>query len=160
MLAGRVALDDPDAWSEDYPANDRIHGTMMASLMAHGELDANEPSLPTMIYARPIMRPDRADWRGAPVESIPENVITEDLIHRAVVRIFTGENGRPPVAPSVRIISLAIGDPSVLFDRVMSPLARLLRLARLEVSSLVSCERWQPPYETSNSNSYEGGSEA
>lgn len=126
VLDGRITLDDPEAWSQNYAANERIHGTMMASLIAHGELDGHEPPLPTPIYARPIMRPDRADWRGTPVETIPEDIIPEDLIHRAIVRIFSGENGRPPVAPSVRAISLAIGDPSVLFDRVMSPLARLL----------------------------------
>ncbi len=66
LLAGRIVLDDPDGWSDDYAAQDRVHGTMMASLITHGELDANEEPLPTPIYARPIFKPDRTDWQPPP----------------------------------------------------------------------------------------------
>lgn len=126
LLANRIMLDDPDGWGENYLAEDRVHGTMMASLIAHGELDANEPPISSPIYARPILRPDRNNWRGTPVETIPEDILPEDLVHRAVMRIFEGESGGDPVAPSVRIITFAIGDPSSVFDRTPSPLARLL----------------------------------
>ncbi len=126
FLAGRIILDDPDGWGEQYPAQDRIHGTMMASIIANGDLTANEPALRTPIYARPVLRPERAIWRGDPVESIPENIIPEDLIQRAIHRIFLRDGGGEGVAPSVRVVSLAIGDPLTVFDRTMSPLARVL----------------------------------
>jgi Subtilase family len=126
LLRDRLVLDDPDGWSAEYQAQERVHGTMMASLIAHGDLSTNEPALSTRIYARPIFKPDRSGWRGTPVECIPEEAIAEDLIHRSVRRLFDGEPGQDPVAPSVRIVSLAIGDPLLLFDRVLSPLAKLL----------------------------------
>ena len=126
LLAGRIILDDPDGWNEEYAAHERVHGTMMASIIAHGELDAVNPQLATPIYSRPILKPDRAGWRGSTVETIPEDIIPEDLIQRAITRIFSAAAGIQPVAPSVRIVTLAIGDPSVSFVRSMSPLARLL----------------------------------
>ncbi len=48
----------------------------MASLITHGELDANEEPLPTPIYARPIFQAGQIDWRATPVEAIPEDTIT------------------------------------------------------------------------------------
>lgn len=126
LLQDRIILDDPDGWSQGYQAADRIHGTLMASLISHGELEANEPPLRTPIYARPILKPDRSGWRREPVESIPEEIIPEDIVHRAIVRIFAGEGAAAPVAPSVKVISFAIGDPLELFDRTPSPLARLV----------------------------------
>ena len=126
LLEGRIILDDPDGWSQCYQAADRIHGTLMASLISHGELEANEVPLATPIYARPILKPDRSAWRGAPVETIPEEIIAEDILHRAIVRIFSGAGGRPPVAPSVKIVSFAIADPLRMFDRTPSPWARLV----------------------------------
>src|SRR5882762_66531 len=126
LLDGRIILDDPDGWSQDYQAADRIHGTLMASLISHGELEANEVPLATPIYARPILKPDRSAWRGAPVETIPEEIIAEDILHRAIIRIFSGEGATPPVAPSVKIISFAMGDPLRMFDRTPSPWARLV----------------------------------
>jgi hypothetical protein len=126
LLADRVILDDPDGWSEDYQVQERVHGTMMTSIVAHGDLSANEPPLETPIYARPILKPDRGGWRGTAVECIPEAMIAEDLIHRSVVRMLSGEAGGEATAPTVRVVSFAIGDPLLLFDRTISPLARLL----------------------------------
>ncbi len=126
LLTGRIVLDDPDGWSEEYPAQDRIHGTMMASIIAHGDLAANYPALQTPIYARPIFRPDRPGWRPSPVERIPEGIIPEDLIRRSVVRICLGEGREGPIAPTIRVVCLAIGDPLIGFDRTISPLARVI----------------------------------
>ena len=40
--------------------------------------------------------------------------------------MFEGDGDNPPTAPSVRIVNLSIGDPSRVFVRRMSPLARLV----------------------------------
>jgi len=57
---------------------------------------------------------------------MPEDILVVDLIHRSVRRIFEGENGQPPVAPTVKIINLSIGDPCRQFSQTMSPMAKLL----------------------------------
>ena len=60
------------------------------------------------------------------LEHIPDNVLLVDLIHRAVKRLFEGDGTNGPIAPSVRVINLSIGDPNRPFLQSISPLARLL----------------------------------
>lgn len=124
-LAGRLLVDDPDNWASTYQANERHHGTTMASLIVHGELDASEPPLSRPLYVRPVMKPDVNSWRQPRTERIPEDVLPIDLFHRAVRRIVEGEGQEPPVAPHVRIINLSLGDPSQPFQRYISPWARI-----------------------------------
>ena len=126
LLDGRIIIDDPDNWSADYRPSEQFHGTAMASLILHGELDQSNPPLKTPLYVRPILKPDENDWRTVRSECIPENVLPIDLIHMTIKRIFDGTNQEPPVAPSVRIINLSIGDRARLFDRALSPWAKLL----------------------------------
>ncbi len=122
-LAGRLVVDDPDGWAETYPVASRCHGTAMASLILHGDLGANEEPVRQRLYVRPIMRPD--DFGGLR-EQAPEDLSWVDLIHRAVRRVVVGDGTLPPVAPSVHVINLSIGDPYQPFIRSMSPLAKLL----------------------------------
>ncbi len=126
LLDGRLVLDDPDGYEERYQANQRHHGTGMASLICHGELDAGEMPISRRLYTRPILRPV-AEWGGqAWREKIPEDELAVDLIHRGVRRLFDGEGDEPAVAPGVRIINLSVCDGRRPFVREMSPLARLL----------------------------------
>jgi hypothetical protein len=127
LLAGRLEIDDPDGWEAGYEAKDRVHGTSMASLIAHGELDGGGPALARRLYVRPILRPDPTDtFHVRRREHTPPDVLLIDLVHRAVRRIFVGEFGQPPVAPSIRVINLSVGDDAKLFDREVSPWARLI----------------------------------
>lgn len=127
LLAGRLIIDDPDGWEAGYAATDRVHGTAMASLILHGELDSPGASLTRKLYARPIMRPDPTDQFHSPRrEQTPDDVLLIDLIHRAVKRICEGDAGQAPAASSVRIINLSMGDSHRIFVRDMSPWARLL----------------------------------
>lgn len=126
LLAGRLIIDDPDAWESAYEARDRVHGTAMASLMIYGELDGPKVPLPNPIYVRPIMRPDPSDTRIPREEATPSGVLLIDLVHRAVRRIFEGEGDTPAVAPTVRVINLSVGDLCRPFDSELSPWARLL----------------------------------
>ena len=48
-LRGRLVVDDPDNLAEKYHVGEHLHGTAMASLIAHGELDANELPLGSML---------------------------------------------------------------------------------------------------------------
>jgi hypothetical protein len=123
-LAGRLIVDDPDGWGADYIANERQHGTAMASLILHGDLNAPNGPSRHLLYVRPLMRPDPRDWREPRIESMPVNVLPPDLLRRAVRRIFEGEAGSPPIAPTVRVINLSIGDAFHPYDRTVSAFAR------------------------------------
>ena len=126
LLEGRLTVDDPDGYEEYYPAEERQHGTGMASLICHGELDAGAPSLSRSLYVRPILSP-RHGIQGVPShELIPEDQLGVDLVHRAVRRMFDGEGGEPPVAAEVKAINLSVCDSRRPFFRDMSPMARLL----------------------------------
>lgn len=125
LLAGRVQIDDPDNWEADYTASERVHGTSMASLIVHGDLNEGTAPLARPIYVRPIMKP--TPWPDTPgTEGVPEDCLAVDLIHRAVRRIFEGDQGDDPTAPRVKVINLSIGDRGRQFTQSMSPIARLL----------------------------------
>lgn len=127
QLQGRLLVDDPDGWEGNYEAKDRVHGTSMASLILHGELDGGAEASRHRLYVRPVLRPDPNDnFNARRREHTPDDVLLIDLIHRAVKRICEGEGQEPAAAPSVRVINLSIGDEARLFDRQMSPWARLL----------------------------------
>ena len=127
LLAGRLVIDDPDGWEANYEAKDRVHGTAMASLIMHGELDGMPAPLDRKLYVRPILRPDLKDtFHQRRREHTPDDQLLIDLVHRAVRRICVGEPGQEPAAPTVRVINLSIGDDAQLFVREMSPWARLL----------------------------------
>ena len=125
LLSGRLVVDDPDSYEDTYQAVERSHGTAMASLICHDDLDVAGTAIGRPVYVRPIMQPRR--WfDGRFEEAVPEDVLPVDLVHRAVVRLFDGEGGEPPVAPDVRVVNLSIGDRARPLGREMSGWARLL----------------------------------
>jgi hypothetical protein len=125
LLSGRLRVDDPDGWASTYQVRDRVHGTAMASLILHGELDAQSPS-PYEVYVRPVLRPDLSDPSERKTEHTPDDVLLIDLIHRAVMRIVKGSAEEPPVAPTVRVVNISLGHADKIFGRSLSPWARLL----------------------------------
>jgi len=125
-LSGRLIVDDPDEWSRDYQAQERKHGTAMASLIIHGDLENEEQPLTRPIYVRPVMKPNPFNFLETRAEEMPWDCLPIDLIHRAIKRIFDGEGGEGPQAANVKIINFSIGDRFRPFDRTMSPLARLM----------------------------------
>ena len=125
LLDDRVDIDDPDDYESAYQAHERFHGTMMASLISHGDLDERGCSVNQRIYARPIMKPRRG-FGSQFNESIPQDVLPVDLIHRAVRRLYESEGGQPPAAPQVRVINISVCDMARPFNREISPMARLL----------------------------------
>lgn len=127
LLRNRLIVDDPDNFQDSYEAHERIHGTAMASLIIHGELDDKLSPISRPLYVRPIMKPDLRDWLNNPrIECIPDDVLPIDLIHRAIRRMFVGDGTEGPVAPTVKIVNLSIGDAARPFGFAVSPWARLL----------------------------------
>jgi Subtilase family len=126
LLAGRLMIDDPQGWEQDYQAGERLHGTAMASLIVRGDLSSVEDAITRPLYVRPIMRPDSRDFRVPRAEGIPANQLAVDLLHGAVKRLYEGEGQTAAVAPTVRVLNLSIGDPTRPLDGPMSPFARMV----------------------------------
>lgn len=126
LLRGRLIVDDPDDYASQYRPHERVHGSAMSSLIIHGELDQQNEPLSRPLYVRPILVPDYRDWRDTRVECVPLEELPIDLVHRAVRRLFEDVDGQGPVAPTVRIINLSIGDGARPFDYAVSPWAKLL----------------------------------
>jgi hypothetical protein len=123
LLTGRLSIDDPDGWEANYPPRRRHHGTTMASLIIHGDLQGSEESIRSPLYVRPIFKPDPDDESA---ESIPEDLLTLDLIHRAVKRMFEGDGEAEPAAPNVKVINLSVASRFRTYDAYPSAWARLL----------------------------------
>ncbi len=127
LLANRIIIDDPDSWLSEYKINELIHGTIMASLVVHGDLSNNDRPLDTPIYIRPIMKPDSKDsYNNCRREMVPETSLVVDLLHTAVKRIFEGDGQEEAVAPTIKVINISVCDPNRHFDHFISPWARLL----------------------------------
>jgi hypothetical protein len=120
-LVGRLIIDDPDGLEADAPVLARRHGTAMSSIILNGDLSDEAVRIPERIYVRPILVP-RATRNGS-VEEIPETAIPVDVLHRAVVRLFEGEDA---VARSVRVICLCVADRTRPLENAVSPWARLV----------------------------------
>lgn len=126
LLDGHLVMDDPDGYEDTYQAKERSHGTAMASLICHGDLNSQGEPLQKPIYIRPIMKPRRSFNDRFDEEAVPDDVLVVDLVHRAIVRMFRGEENEPPVSPGIRVVNLSIGDSARQFVREMSGWARLL----------------------------------
>jgi len=127
LLENRIILDDPDDFESSYSAKARKHGTAMASLICHGELDAHEEPLNRPIYFRPIMKPDPDDFvNNPPCEIIPKEYFMEDLIERSVRRMFEGTDNEGAVARTIKVINISIADSAKMFFNQLSSCAKLL----------------------------------
>jgi hypothetical protein len=136
-ISGRLIVDDPDGWAAIYPAEARIHGTAMSSLIARGDLgDPEAEALGTPLYVRPILRP--VPGLGVGAEFVPDDELFVDLVHRAVRRMFVATGGEGPAAPSVRIVNLSVCDRAQPFGRYPSAIARVVDWLAWEYGLLFS----------------------
>ncbi|MEX2285294.1 MAG: S8 family serine peptidase [Gemmatimonadota bacterium] len=119
-LAGRLALDDPDDLQARALVNRRFHGTAMASLILHGDLNAPEAPLARPVYVRPLMIAP-ADLS----EHTPGDRLLVDTLYNAILRI-KGTPTQTGVAPNVFLVNLSLGDSRRPFANLVSPLARLI----------------------------------
>jgi Subtilase family len=134
LLRDRLILDDPDDLQARAIVSRRFHGTAMASLILHGDLNAQEPPLSRPLYIRPLML---APEEGS--EQTDNARLLIDTVYRAVLRM-KGSEGEEAAAPSVFLVNFSMGDLRRPFTRFVSPLARLLDFlsARYGILFLVS----------------------
>jgi hypothetical protein len=122
-LTGRLVLDDPEDHESRYEADQRQHGTEMASIILHGDGHDSSP-LPHRLYVRPVLVPD-----GLGSERFPGNVLAVYAMDQALRRMLVGTAGPPEVpasAPDVRVVNISLGEPKRRFAGVVSAWARLL----------------------------------
>lgn len=125
LLQGRVVLLDPDDLESRYGAEERRHGTHMASAVIWGDLSVPSPEPSERpVLVRPIMAPSSDTVNR--VEEIPREYLTPDLMWRAFRDLFEETNGRAAAAPEVVIINLSVGDPVTPFDTLLSAWARII----------------------------------
>jgi hypothetical protein len=130
-LQNKVVIDDPDQFSENYPVSLRLHGTGMASLILHGDLDdLNSEQLSTPLYVRPILKAE------GNAEKLPKDRLFVDLLHRAILRIKRGDENQGPIAPNIVIINLSIGDPFRPFHFNASNWAKIIDWLSFEFNVL------------------------
>lgn len=120
LLHDRIDIHDVEGYEDDYQAQERLHGTEMASIILHGDLNNRLHPLSSMLYVRPMMRPFRHQ-EGRFEELVPDNKLFVDVIHQAVLEIVNN-----PALSSIKIINLSIGDERRPFSYVMSPTAKML----------------------------------
>lgn len=114
LLADRLTMEDPDEL-EARAVGQRVHGTAMASLVLHGDLNAPPPSIRRKVYFRPVMyAPAFGD------ECFDNDKLVIDVIVEAVIRMREGEG------PNVVVVNLSLGDTNKPFTGKISTWARAL----------------------------------
>jgi hypothetical protein len=119
-----ITVDDPEGLSSTMSIKDRKHGTAMASLVINGDDDKCSDQLKRRIYSRPILHP--YPFLSETYEKIPEDRLSVDVIHQAIIRMLKGTGTEEPTAPRVKVINLSVAEKYRPFVNHISPLARLL----------------------------------
>lgn len=124
LLKDYLIVDDPDNFEESYPVKSRRHGTSMASIILHGDLNREKRETPLKpIYVRPIFKYDE-EYQ---IERVPRDRLLVDILFEAITEMFSevytyGE----PRSPNTKVINLSVGDYYRPFYNELSSVARLL----------------------------------
>lgn len=126
LLSGRVLVHDPDDYAGDATAtvSERVHGTMITSVLVWG--DRGSGSLPATrpVLVRPILAPSSATVGRA--EEPPVHELLPDLMHRVFRELFDDDTPGGPVGTDVVVVNLSVGDPAMQFETIVSSWARAL----------------------------------
>lgn len=122
LLRNRVDVYPIDVEAADVSVRKRRHGTQMASLILHGDIDAGEQSLDRRLLVVPVL----SYSPGEDVERTPDDLLPIGIIERAVEAIKNNENGSAPLGPKVVVLNHSLGDEGQPFIRRASHWAKLL----------------------------------
>jgi hypothetical protein len=122
LLANRVDVEEVDITGRDVPVARRFHGTSMASLILHGDLALQGPTLTRALKVVPIL----AAPQGAHTECTPLDKLPLAMVHRAVMALVEGLDGEDPQGENVVILNHSICDNEGAFARRPSAWAKLL----------------------------------
>ncbi len=117
-LRKHLIVDDQFDLEREALVEGRKHGTAMASLIVHGDLNKKETSLPRKIHFIPVL------GNG---DDFTSKALIIDMIYLAIKKM---KEGTEATAPDVLIVNLSLGNKNCQFYGNLSPWARLLdRLA-------------------------------
>jgi hypothetical protein len=119
-LANRITIHEVDVTAEDVPAAARNHGTAMASLIIHGDLQAQTTD---SILERPIALIPVLAGQGNQ-ETTPKGKLPIGVIYRALKVLVESRN--TPELAKITIVNHSICDTFAPFVRRPSPWATLL----------------------------------
>jgi hypothetical protein len=122
-LAGYITVNDADNLESLAPANERVHGSQIASLIVNGDLTQGSSKLRRPVVVRPVLVPE-TNYKGS-LERFPADRLAIDTFHRAVLDLVARE-GQRSNRERVHVINVSLGDPNKMFLRRMSPWARLI----------------------------------
>ena len=122
LLRNRIDIDEVDVPANAAPVSRRYHGTAMASLILHGDLGYDEPSLSRALKVIPILAAPQ-DVHG---ETTPGDKLALALVYRAVIAMKDGFDGGEPLAPDVVLINHSVCDLEAPFAGAPSAWAKLI----------------------------------
>jgi len=121
-LAERIIVREVDVRGEHAPVSSRRHGTAMASLVAHGDLQANHAPHPRPIAVVPVLTADPNTGR----EVTPPGLLPIGVIYRALQAIVKDSADEKSAMATVSIVNHSVCDTFAPFIRRPSPWAALL----------------------------------
>lgn len=109
LLRERLIVVDPDGAADRVIVANRRHGTAISSLIALGELPANEPPLDSRVLVRPVLtHVSTPDLDGKVLEQFDADKLTVEIVNDALNQFF-GENPNPNAA-DVFVVNVSLGD--------------------------------------------------
>jgi hypothetical protein len=122
LLANRLDVEEVDITGADAALDCRFHGTAMASLILHGDLQTDEPPLDRALKVVPIL----GAAQGLHEETTPLDKLPIMLVYRAVLALTEGRDGEDPRGRHVVIVNHSVCDQEAPFSRRPSAWAKLL----------------------------------
>lgn len=140
LLSGGLIVDDQFGLEPLAQVVGRHHGTAMASLIMHGDLNKSEQRLGRRIHLVPVL---------GLRDEFPDDRLIVDIIYQAV---FAMRDGDEPSAPDVLIVNLSLGNSRKPFHGQMSAWARLIdRLSyRFGILFVISAGNHAAPFDVPN----------
>ncbi|KTQ98254.1 hypothetical protein NS226_01555 [Aureimonas ureilytica] len=133
-LAGHIDVMPLDVDASAAPSAKRVHGTRMASLILHGDLqDQFETTLPRRLAMVPILGVDSHGLR----EQTPSDKLAIKLVHRAILSLKSGVDGAEALAPGILVVNHSLCNENAPFTRRPSQWARLLDHLMFDLGILV-----------------------
>lgn len=118
LLVHRIDVDDYFNLEPNYLANQRSHGTAMASLIIYGDLSNPLVAFNHLLYVLPIMKYDANSQK----EIIPKDELYADVLHRAVRHIMEETDLRN----DIKVINLSVVNENKMFVNSFSAEARMV----------------------------------
>lgn len=144
LLSGGLIVEDQFGLEPRAQVADRHHGTAMASLIMHGDLNKSEQKLGRRIHLIPVL---------GVRDEFPDDRLIVDIIYQAVTAMRGGDD---PSAPDVLIVNLSLGNSRKPFHGRMSAWARLIdRLSyRYGILFVVSAGNHTEPFDVPNYSNF------